>query len=314
MSDSIVSQLAGRARDCALAAVWAQWGVINPMLLPDPDSKPASSIIDPEALVLASLALWHAERRLADVLAWWAATGAPLMSTRRTATLTRDIPAANGSRLGQFAAWAREGGDTRWKGDASGEIPVRPGKGPPQLALRGPSTLLLRLRAGFGVSAKPDVLAFLVALDGEGATSREIVRATGYADPNVRAAAHQLALGGFVEERESHPVSYAAPSGFPRAFVRLIERDAPNARVPGWRDWAAVYAFLVAVASWEAQARLANPYVLSSEARDLFERYAWVFGRAGLRVPDPRRYRGEEYLTGFGETLDVLCDWAAARV
>lgn len=311
MSDATASTLASRARDCALAAAWAQWGALNPMLLPGKGVVSPVSVIDPEALVLASLTLWEEERRLADVLAWWARLGAPLMSVRRAGTLSRDFPTTVLAGLHEFAAWARQGGDTRWNGTESGTVPVRAGKGPSVLVLRGSTTLLLRLRAGFGITAKPDVLAFLLALNGRGATSKDIVRATGYADKNVRVAGHELATGGFLEERSGYPLAYAAPNGFARGFVRLIERDAPEAEVPGWGYWAAVYAFLLTVASWENQPWAAERYVLSSHARDLFERHAWLFDRVDMRVPDPRRYRGEHYLDAFSETLDMLREWVS---
>ncbi|MBW3631003.1 MAG: hypothetical protein KY464_17150 [Gemmatimonadetes bacterium] len=313
MSGATASALASRARHCALAAAWAQWGALNPMLLPDQRAASPASVIDPEALVLASLALWDGERRLVDVLAWWARLGAPLMSLRRTSTLSRDFPAAAPARFHEFAAWARQGGDTRWKGSESATVPVRAGKGPSELVLRGSSTLLLRLRAGFGVTAKPDVLAFLLALDGRGATSKDIVRATGYADKNIRVAGQELATGGFLEERRGYPLAYAAPHGFAHGFVRLIERDAADVEVPEWGYWAAVYAFLLTAASWEDHPWAAERYVLSSHARDLFERHAWLFDRVGMRVPDPRRYRGEHYLDAFSGTLDVLCEWVSGH-
>jgi len=314
MSESTSDALASRARETALNAVWAQWGVLNPMLLGGGAKQP-SSMLDPEALVLASLGLWEAERRLVDVLAWWAPRGATLMSTRRTDTLRAGFPAQVADRLGHFGSWANEGGDPRWKGKAIGEVTARAGKGPSELGLNGPATLLLRLRAGFGVSAKPDVLAFLLALDGEPAASKEIARAVGYADKNVRVAARDLVLGGFLEERDSYPIGYAARPGFARGLIRLLSwENSSGDGVPAWNHWAAVYAFLLSVAAWGEADGPTSGYVLSSQARDLFERYRWVFRSAELRVPDPNRYPGEHYLGAFSDTLDALSAWLAKRL
>lgn len=312
MSESIRAALANRAGATALDAVWAQWGVLNPMLLRDSSTLAPASVIDPEALVLASLGLWEEERRLADVLAWWAARGAMLMSTRRIETLRASFSGDTAERLNHFALWARQGGDTRWKPGAADDVPVRTGKGPSELRLSGPATLLLRLRAGFGVSAKPDVLAFLLALDGEPAAPREIARAVGYADKNVRVAARDLVLAGFIEERDSYPVGYASRPGFARELVHLLAWDEAAAAVPAWNHWAGVFAFLLSVMSWREADELSNGYVLSSRARDLHDEYRWLFRSAGLRVPDPKRYPGEQYLAAFGDTLEILSAWLKA--
>ncbi|HEX8361933.1 MAG TPA: hypothetical protein VF613_17570 [Longimicrobium sp.] len=288
MSEITADSLASRAREAALEAVWAQWSVLNPMLLRDASAKVPSSVIDPEALVLASLGLWEAERRLVDVLAWWAVRGATLLSTRRIGTLRTGFPGDTTQRLGRFGFWAHQGGDTRWKPRGVAHVPVRAGKGPSGLRLNGPATLLLRLRAGFGVSAKSDVLAFLLALDGEPAAPREIARAPGYADKNVRVAARDLTMGGFIEERDSYPIGYASRPGFARGLVRLLSQDNSPEAVPNWCHWAAVYAFLLSVMSWDEEEGLSNPYVLSSWARDLFEEYRWLFRSAELRVPEPK--------------------------
>lgn len=314
MSESISAALASQARETALGAVWAQWSVLNPMLLRDSSARVPSSIIDPEALVLASLGLWEAERRLVDVLAWWAARGATLLSTRRIETLRTGFPGDTAERLGHFALWARQGGDTRWKPRAVDDVPVRAGKGPSELRLSGPGTLLLRLRAGFGVSAKSDVLAFLLALDGEPAALREIARAVGYADKNVRVAARDLVLGGFLEERDSYPVAYASRPGFARGLVRLLSWNNSAEAVPNWCHWAAVYPFLLSVMSWGEEDGFSNPYVLSSRARDLFGEYRWLFRSAELRVPEPKHYPGEQYLDAFSDTLELLSSWLARHV
>jgi hypothetical protein len=298
----------------ALTAVWAQWGVLNPMLLRNASAPVPASILDPEALVLASLCLWDSERRLADVLAWWAARGSGLMSTRRIKSLRPGFPAERTPRLGQFAAWAHEAGDTRWKADVTEPVPVRAGKGPKELRLEGPATLLLRLRAGFGVSAKPDVLAFVVAMDGVALPSKEIARAVSYADTNVRQAARDLLAGGFLEQANTFPIAYRSPIGFAHGLVRLLSRHGDDEDLPHWIHWPAVYAFLISVAGWEGTNGAPDPYLLSTQARDLYEEHGWIFERAGLRVPDPARYRGDEYLPAFSDTLDILSDWISAQL
>jgi hypothetical protein len=318
MSASNVTALAERARETGLQAVWAQWSVLNARLLGRPRPGASHSVIDPEALVLASLALWDEERRLADVLAWWAEHGAPLLSVRRMDSLRRSFPAGIAARVEVFSAWAREAGDTRWKpkpaaADVEVKRPARSGKGPSALTLSGSQTLLLKLRAGFGVSAKPDVLCYLLALDGEGASSKEIARAVAYADKNVRLAARDLALGGFIEEREGFPAQYAARPDFSGALVNLLSGRPGEETGPGWTHWWGIYAFLLHVASWAEEPGLAQPYPLSSRARELFTEYRWAFPQRELPLPDPRHYPGERYLGAFETTLNTVANWLDGR-
>lgn len=318
MSVSNATALAERARETALHAVWAQWSVLNARLLGRSGARASTSVVDPEALVLASLALWDDERRLSDVLAWWAEHGAPLLSVRRLDSLRRSFPAELAARVEVFAHWAREAGDTRWKpkpaaGDADVEPPARRGKGPSTLTLSGSQALLLKLRAGFGVSAKPDVLCYLLALDGAGATSKEIARAVAYTEKNVRLAARDLSLGGFIEEREVFPTQYAARAGFAGSLVHLLSGRPGIENTPGWTHWWAVYAFLLHVAAWAEGVALVQPYPLSSRARELFTEYRWAFPQRELSLPEPGHYPGERYLGAFEETLDSLTSWLGSR-
>lgn len=313
MSENHAVQWAELARSTALEAVWAQWSALNPMLLRERDAPPPASVIDPEALVLASMALWDEERRLADVVGWWALRGATLISARRLDTLASDFPALARERIPTFGAWATTGGDLRWKkrGTGSEQVEFRTGKGPSELSLTGPATLLLRLRAGFGVSAKPDVLGFLIAHDGEGIAVKDVARSVGYAEKNVRVAARELALGGFIQEQDVYPVAYATREGFARGFLRLLTWDGSGEKVPHWNHWSAIYAFLLRVGGWAEEPRLPTGYLLSSRARDLFEEYRWVFRRAELKVPDANRFPGEQFLGAFTETLTLLSRWVA---
>jgi hypothetical protein len=316
MSENHSVQWAELARSTALEAVWAQWSALNPMLLRERDAPLASSVIDPEALLLASMALWEEERRLVDVVAWWALRGAMLLSARRLDTIATDFPAAALQRIQTFGGWATAAGDLRWKkrGAGSEEVEIRTGKGPSELGLLGPPTLLLRLRAGFGVSAKPDVFGFLLAHDGEGITPKDIARSVGYAEKNVRVAARELALGGFIQEQDVYPVAYATRQGFSKSFLRLLTWNGSAEKVPDWNHWSAIYAFLLQVGCWAQEARRPSGYMLSSRARELFEEYRWVFRRAELKVPDPNRFPGEHYLGAFTETLKLLSRWVAESV
>jgi hypothetical protein len=285
--------------------------------------------IDPEGLLLLSLYLEPSERRLRDVLYWWAEVGSDLLSVQRTKTLLKRYPDGAAERLQTFGYWAAEkgGGDERWRSlaseDPSGPEP-REGKGGAS-NLSVPLALMLRLRAGFGVSAKADVLAYLLGVDERRESTREAAEATGYSRDTVRGALQDLERAEFIQKTASRPTRYSVSS---RPWAELLgflepsngRREEEQHRrgrqgklveenVPAWRHWADVYAFLAEAAQLAEEAENKSDYLASSSARDVFERHEHVFEANRLNVPDPSRYQGKEYLDGFEETVEILCRW-----
>ena len=186
-------------------------------------ARRATSIIDPEALVLFSLLLRDAERRLDDFLGWWASSSATLLSVQRAHNLAKWFPERVQERLGAFARLATEAGDRAVDASPGGGWRVRTdpagGEGAERLALYEAPALVLRLRAGFGVGAKTDLLAFLLGLQGERASTKEAAEALGYTEVAVRTAAQEMTLARFVEETPERPVRYAAD---PEAWDGLL--------------------------------------------------------------------------------------------
>ena len=91
--------------------VWQQWQAVGAMVS---GTRRAKGIVDPEALILLSLGLRDHERRLWDMLAWWAAVGANLLSVQRMKNLAVNYPKPINLRLAEFARLAHEmGGDFR---------------------------------------------------------------------------------------------------------------------------------------------------------------------------------------------------------
>lgn len=292
-------------------AAWRQWRALGATAS---SAKPAAAIIDPEALVLLSLTLAEEERRFWDLLSWWARVGSPLLSVQRIKNLAGAYPEAVRLKLGQFAHLAHsEGGDFRWKALAQSQHPrtIRLekslGKGP---TLTEPSALLFRLRGGLSVGIKADVLGFLLGMQGTWATARDITEATSYTSPAVRRALEDMAAARFLEVTRQTPAKYRVD---PRGWMELLGiRGAP----PAWRDWQPAFAFIAHLSEWaEGDAGLkASPYIISSRARDLFERHQSAFRRNRIAVPDPQDYPGEKYLGAFEETLRALGEWMQENV
>jgi hypothetical protein len=283
------------ARKAAIDAAWRQWTALGASGGAAPER---GTILDPEALVLASAVLAAHERRLDDFLLWWAETGAPLLSVQRTRTLLAAMPEGTGEALSAFAASAVAAGDRRWKRLAGPEgLDARPGKGAERPVLTRPSALVLRLRAGFGVSAKADLVALLLGTD-RPATVRALAEASGYTTVAVRVALGEIALAGFGEPTGASPMAYRAADR--SAWSALLGHPPPP-----WGYWAEAYAALLAVAAWGdgAEAGGWSGYVAASKARDVWERHAETFRRPMPDGPSVERVQGEGVLAAFATVV-----------
>jgi len=315
------NEIGKAARRAALDVCWSQWQALGALAVPVGDSG-AKSIIDPEALVLASLGMRKYERRLNDFLAWWSATGSMFMSVQRLSTLSAQFPVSVQEGIGGFALLAANAGDRRWKKHSSGQpIPHRGFKGSREPHLQSVAAEMLRLRAGFGVGVKADVLTFLLGIRGTPATVKEVARATAYSERSVRTAAVEMALAGMIHKRPGRPARYRVE---PEPWLRLLSstgsgNQPASARMaddsPHWCYWAQLLAFLLAVVEWQSLPRSdrITEYVLSSQARDLYYHHEMAFALNNISVPNPEHYVGEEYLKEFSLTLTLVSEWLSTH-
>lgn len=313
------STTAKRIDEATIQACWRQWRAVTGQGLAV-GSHPAKSIIDPEALVLTSLAMRHEEPRLRDLLLWWAEDGARLLSVQRFRSVARHFPdSALRSGVSWFASRALEAKDGRWKSlvtEDDTDEPVRRGKGPETLKLLEPATVMFQLRAGFGVGVKADLLAYLLGASSAPAametwaSASTIAAAIGYSRSSVDRVANDMVLARFIEASADHPALYSIE---PESWARVLRLRDPfmawdsagseddSLHVPRWRFWAQVFAFLVTVTEWtrEGAQRRVAPVVLASRARDLVETNWRFLAGNGLDIPDGRALPGERYLAAF---------------
>jgi hypothetical protein len=286
--------------------LWRQWGALGAPTSHDL----AHSLIDPEALVLASLALRDAERRLPDVLRWWARTGATLLSVTRMRSLARRFPDAIRGPLGEFAATAvREGRDFRWRPLAhpSSSLTGRPKKdlgAVPRFLT--PPALPLRLRLGFGVTVKADLLATLLGSSDGWLSVKRIAASLGYTPQSVRRAGDDLVAARLIQVSGETPTGYRAE---PARWVGLL--SLPES-LPPWRHWTPAFAFVAVLGEWVRKhdgSTASSNYLLSTQARDLVAAHQSAFVQNRLSIPRPEDSPGETYLTAFRDTLAILEAW-----
>jgi hypothetical protein len=307
-----IERLAGEG---AVGACWAQW-----VSLGSPASSlggwHASAIVDPEVLILLSICVQERERRLLDMVRWWARVGSRLTSVQRFQSVAENFPAdGRQAALRTFGSLALAAGDRRWSRHArGGEVTSsRRDRGPDAPSLDDAPTLWLRLRAGFGVGAKADTLAFLLGTPDAWSSTKSIAFATGYSSVATRSAASEMAMARFVRESSRRPVEYSASA---EVWAPVLSLSGPD-QMPPWRFWSEIFAFLAGAIGW---VRLANasdapgPHVLASRARDLTEKHQRAFDLNGITVPRPGSHRGIEAVEGLLDAVSVVASWVEAHV
>jgi hypothetical protein len=306
MAIGIKKNIVRTVTESTIDSAWTQWRSLGSLITAP---KHARSLVDPEALVLASLTLREHERRLWDVLASWAVTGSKLLSVQRINNLASLFPNRTTDRLAEFARIAlKEGGDHRWRKLAG------PGSGPrPRTQeLRGagangwdPAALIVRLRLGIGVGLQADIVAFLLSQRGAWASSRDIAEATAYSVYAIRRTADKMAEARFIESTAKKPLEYRTDLPAWRTVLGLEEDVLP------WRYWSQAYAFvadLVTLAE-EGDLEANTKYLLSSRLRDLAEKHEAALRLNRLPSPDPRQSTGEEYVGAFEHVAEGLAKW-----
>jgi hypothetical protein len=269
MSANAYAKAIARLRAAAVHAAWTQWSSLG---LAMHGAKPGHAVIDPEALVLASVAFDAEELRLNRVLQMWLSSGARVLSAGRYGNLLEEYPESvrrTGRELGAALVFA---GDVRFRRIA-GE-PLKTGgwkvstMASTPLVLRERTTLLLKLRLAFGVGIKADALAFLIGL----APSRHSVRAVadrlGYEERPTRRALEDLAAAGLIAMEATSPVSYRAD------LNRWSDLFGFNPQEPAlWRNWRELYLVVALLSDWIEHASADwSTYVAGSRLRDQFEK------------------------------------------
>jgi DNA-binding transcriptional ArsR family regulator len=223
--------------DALLNLLWRQWHELGAPAARQ-KSTATQSIIDPEALVLCSLAMVEREPRLADALVSWCAANSAHLSVQRLNNLARDYPEGVPAQLPGLAhVMVKAGHDFRWRslagpGTPPTDLMQRAPKQSTVVPLDRPSALLLRMRALFGLGLRADIVTFLLRKRDpqEYSDAGEIARALGYNRTAVKRTLDVLGAAGVVIVTEGADPGYAI--GWSRAY-NLLSREIN--RLPHWK-------------------------------------------------------------------------------
>ncbi|MCK5942078.1 MAG: hypothetical protein KAI24_08930 [Planctomycetes bacterium] len=318
---SKLNDLLRGAADAALEACWEQWRSLFGERV---EVRPApSAMVDPEALVLASLSLRTRERRLDDMLLVLA-EDSHLLSVQRIKTLARWFPGRLKEDLAWFAGLARDAGDGRWRsllGTEVREARGRPTKSMPSLSLRLPSAFMLRMRSGLGVGVKADLVACLAGLQSMtnrhagGVSVAELHEVIGYSKAATRTALDEMTRVDVTLRDDRRPARYRLGSVFFQDLQAGM-RSQVGMSAPPWGYGAQVLAMLIACAELHSDPALAvMPRVVqASRLHDLHDRFAYSLPWFGVEPVDPRIHPGEAFIDGFELVLRAVVDWADKRL
>ena len=276
--------------EALIEQLWGQWRLIGAGAAAGSATASTPAMIDPEALVLASLLHSRREPRLGDLISDWATRNVDLLSVQRIRNLLPTYPGDLQEVLASRLAWlaeiaVQEGADSRWRpllipAVERDPMPLRSGgKRAVRARVTTPSCLLLSLRLGLGVGAKADIVAFLLGRP-ELHTVREITQGVGYTVSAVRRGVEELAEAGWVERRDGQPAHYRAHWS---RWHSLLGLD--NDGTPRWSYWHQRFVLVAAFGVfWEHLAREMDtsppaPSAVGTEMRLLLETHREVLGQ-----------------------------------
>lgn len=331
-----------RTLDAALDLLWRQWcslGVAG-------HSRPAESgtIIDPEALLLATTCIGKNDPRLFDECLDWLSRHAPRLHLQRLKTLHADTGLGDPVILAAIADWLfSQGGQAKWKdftktaahrvdpvplfGNAipSDPDPIFAKRGilRPPIRTRGmsrppnptlPPNLLFSLRALIGTSARAEVILCLAT--GPAANPSEIARLTGYKARTMQLLLQEMALSGHVLTGEA-ALRTSGKSG--RGSSRRYHLKAADwqfltdgAPLPRWISWPPLWSLvqtLLDVLPAPGQQEK-HPAVIASKLRDRLATDGEALAAAGLLPLLNLRSgaTGTELLSSLEATVPGLLD------
>lgn len=286
---------ASALQNALLNRAWIQWVGLGV----DATVEADDAVVDPEALIALTAELGDADARLRDASTDWCVAFGRYVSGSRLKAVVQELqtpPAV----IGEFAATVADAGGPTWPmaGVSRADYRFR-SKARLENAKSRPR-LLIRLRAGFGVNARADVLAALLAFDEQGMTVAELARRTRFSKPTIASAIEALTLAGLIESRQS---------GGDRRFARLPRTSVlPGLKAPiSQADWVSRFKVALALLRFERKAGL-SPALRLVEARRLAESMREVIIGEGMPRPVFDE-TGPEFLRSYDRWIGEVTQW-----
>lgn len=317
--------------------LWRQWTRLG---VAGPEPPESRCIIDPEALLLFTFEVGRSEPRLYDEVLEWLSHFERLVNIQRLRNLMSQDPAFDLSLAAAPARWLCTLNKTsKWRDLA--KLPVAKASVPfftadprrtkslsgafdpiyktcgwarPPIRLRGlssnlhigaPSVLILRLRSLFGLNARAEVVAYLLANPSGHPT--EIARELVYSQPSLFQLCREMAGSALLfSQNRGREKQYRLDRERWDAFLGLSEKEGPL-----WGHWPATFRLLIMLWRHFQDEALsgASDYMAASKTRSLYESIARLVGDAELPLALERHgsLQGTRWLDAFHkEVIGVL--------
>lgn len=323
-----------------LDVLWAQWTALG---VSGTGAAEQSRIVDPESLLLLTLTVGRYDSRLFDEVLDWLTVNGEFINIQRLKNISIQHGFQGMAQLGAVSEFLgpRARSALKWKNVSAktaeerqeplfclrdGSLEPYGGKASPEfqkhgllrnvVELRGqsmpfPSTgipsLLMRLRALVGLSARCEILCVLGA--SIEVHPSEVARQTGYFDRTVQNAMLEMARSGVVSVRtERRRKMYWLNPGV------LDELLRPGGKPTPWTNWSSLFRAVEML--WLGVDSLNRPgldaITVSSEFRRITGEIRPLLGEAGLGtiLQNEHAWPGEQYAAVFMDDIAGLLDAA----
>jgi hypothetical protein len=291
-----------RLRAASLDRLAAQWTSLGGQL----DGPAETAIVDLEALLAATARLGHAEPRIAEVAVAWGIRHGTVVNGARLRTVAAELGVA--AEAAMLAAAVLRAGGPPWPltgaGGAAGAWDgIEPRSGLVVIRdLVAPARLVWRLRAGFGVNARADVLAALLVAPAPRSVA-DLAALTRFGKRTVAGAVADMALAGLADvERVGNADQVRLSDGAPfRSWL-------PPGGAPA-RDEASRWRCVLAALNLAERIEGAPDSVRAIEGRATVDTLRGALAAAGLPRPDTSVLG-----SAFSAALDTWFDSLAAAI
>jgi hypothetical protein len=276
---------ASALQSALLDRAWIQWIALGVDAVGEADD----AVVDPEALIALTAELGDADARLRDVSTDWCVAHGRYVNGARLKQVARELrtPA---EAIGQYVATVAAAGGPAWP-MATEPRPEYSSRGKARLdSARSRSRLRIRLRAAFGVNARADVLAALLAAPQNGLSVADLARKTRFTKPSTAFAVDALVLAGLLEAR--------TVGNERRLVLTKLGEILPGLRPPILQpDWVARFGVALGVLRFDQRDEM-SPSVRAIEARRVVEGLLARIASEGLPEPDLDTF-GDQFSSAF---------------
>jgi DNA-binding transcriptional ArsR family regulator len=295
-----MSRSASSLQRALLNRAWIQWIALGV----DATGERDDAVVDPEALIALTAELGDADARLRDVSTDWCIAYGRYVNGSRLKQVVRELRTPP-EAIGEYVATVAAAGGPTWPmaTQPRSDYTTR-GKARLDSALALPR-LRIRLRAAFGVNARADVLAALLATPKVGLSVADLTRQTRFTKPNVAFAVDALLLAGLLESR--------AVGNERRVTLTHGGKILPGLGPPVVQpDWVSRFGVALEVLRFEDRAGMSTS-VRAIEARRVVESLRDRITSEGLPRPNLAAW-GNDFAPAFDRWVAQLVDCLRGRV